>query len=221
MIDIAPSSLAIIPGFNSIWSFFEKGGVFMIPLVITSIAALAAIVYKILSLTPNRVIPADLAKEVSQFDQHLAAGTEQPILRKFQEGSSALARLGAVAAKHRGRSHSRITTAIESSARAEILHLYAGIGLLDVVITIAPLLGLLGAASGLVVIFQGFGETTNHVVIARGIAEALTTTIFGLAIAVPAVIANGIFLRRIEVLTARLEALLADLAHAFQPHGDA
>src|SRR5690606_36913068 len=51
MIDIAPSSLAIIPGFNSIWSFFEKGGVFMIPLVVTSIAALAAIVYKILSLT--------------------------------------------------------------------------------------------------------------------------------------------------------------------------
>ena len=48
------------------------------------------------------------------------------------------------------------------------------------------------------------------------IAVALNTTIFGLAIAVPCVVAHGYFTRRIEVLTARLESLLADLAHACQ-----
>jgi biopolymer transport protein ExbB len=63
------------------------------------------------------------------------------------------------------------------------------------------------------VIFQGLGETTNHLAIARGIAEALNTTIAGLAIAVPCVIAHSYFTRRIEMLTARLESLLADLAH--------
>jgi biopolymer transport protein ExbB len=85
---------------------------------------------------------------------------------------------------------------------------------LDTIITIAPLLGLLGTASGLVRIFQGLGDNSDHLAIARGISEALTTTIVGLAIAVPCVIAHGYFIRRIEMLTGRLESLLADLASA-------
>jgi biopolymer transport protein ExbB len=103
---------------------------------------------------------------------------------------------------------------VESSAREETVHLHTGIAVLDTVITIAPLLGLLGTASGLVLIFQGLGNNSDHLAIARGIAEALTTTIFGLAIAVPCIIAHGHFVRRIEMLTMRLESLLASLAHA-------
>ena len=51
--------------------------------------------------------------------------------------------------------------------------------------------------------------------IARGIAEALNTTIFGLAIAVPCVIAHSYFTRRIERLTARMESVLADFVSAY------
>jgi biopolymer transport protein ExbB len=69
-------------------------------------------------------------------------------------------------------------------------------------------LGLLGTASGLVTIFQGLGETTDYLAIARGIAEALSTTIFGLAITVPCVVAHSYFMRRIERLTARMESIL-------------
>ena len=129
----------------------------------------------------------------------------------IEKGDSVLARLAAVVLKHRGKSRSEITLAVESAAREETVHLHAGIGVLDTVITIAPLLGLLGTASGLVLIFQGLGDNSDHLAIARGIAEALTTTIFGLAIAVPSVIAHGYFIRRIETLTARLETLLASL----------
>jgi biopolymer transport protein ExbB len=83
---------------------------------------------------------------------------------------------------------------------------------IDTIITIAPLLGLLGTASGLVTIFQGLGDNSDHLAIARGISEALTTTIVGLAIAVPCVVAHGYFIRRIEMLTARLESLLTDFS---------
>lgn len=93
-------------------------------------------------------------------------------------------------------------------AREEVVKMHSGIGVLDVVITVAPLLGLLGTASGLVTIFEGLGETTDYLAIARGIAEALTTTIFGLAIAVPCVVAHSYFMRRIERLTARMESIL-------------
>jgi biopolymer transport protein ExbB len=151
---------------------------------------------------------------VANFEKFAAVGKEDPVIEQFQQGESVLARLAAVAVKHRGKSHSEITHFVESAARVEVVHLHAGIAVLDTVITVAPLLGLLGTASGLVRIFQGLGNNSDHLAIAQGIAEALTTTIVGLAIAVPCIVAHGHFVRRIEMLTMRLEGLLADLAHA-------
>lgn len=196
---------------TSTWSYLHRGGIFMIPLGLTSVAGVMAIIFKALSLTRSRIIPEPLARDVSQFQEHIVANRVDPVIRRFEKGDSVLARLSAVVLKHRGKSHSEITHAVETAARAETVHMHAGIAVIDTVITIAPLLGLLGTASGLVTIFQGLGDNSDHLAIARGIAEALTTTIFGLAIAVPCVIAHGYFIRRIDMLTARLETLLADL----------
>jgi biopolymer transport protein ExbB len=157
-----------------------------------------------------------LAIEVSKIPQPIAEVQAATLHRKWESGPSALARLALVALKQRGKSRREITHAVESAARQEVLYLHAGISVLDTIITIAPLLGLLGTASGLVRIFQGLGDNSDHLAIARGIAEALTTTIFGLAIAVPCVIAHGYFIRRIEMLTARLESLLSHLSAAFE-----
>lgn len=203
-------------GWESAWKFFAEGGIFMIPLGLASVGGVMAIIYKFLSLSPERVMPARLAREVAMFERRVEENNVENVLREFQEGRSALARLGAVAIKHRGKPRDEITQAVEACAREETVQLHAGIGVLDVVITVAPLLGLLGTASGLVVIFQGLGETTDHLLIASGIAEALSTTIVGLAVAVPCVIAHSYFTRRIERLTARLEILLADLVHVCQ-----
>ncbi len=206
-------------GLRSAWDFFLRGGIFMIPLGMTSIAGLMAILYKMLSLSRKRVIPAGLEMDVVEFSQRIEADKVEPIFHEFRRGESTLARLGAVVLRNRGRSQQEISHAVEASAREETVHLHAGIGVLDTVITVAPLLGLLGTASGLVVIFQGLGETTDHLMIARGIAEALNTTILGLIIAVPCIIAHTFFTRKIETLTARLEFLLGELASACKKPG--
>jgi len=208
--------IATLEVLKSSWEFLQKGGTFMIPLGITAIAATTAILYKFLSLASNRVVPAQLARQVENFQELVATDRVEPLLREFEKGESSLARLAAVAMRHRGKTQREITAAVEASARQEVARLHAGISVLDISITIAPLLGLLGSASGLVTIFQGLSEAVDHLTIARGIAEALTTTIVGLAIAVPCVVAHGVFTRRIEVLTVRLEALLADLAYVCQ-----
>ena len=70
------------------------------------------------------------------------------------------------------------------------------------------------------VVFGGLGDSSNHTAIALGIGRALNTTIVGLAISIPAVVAQGWFQRRIDTMAARMEVLLTRLAHAFEraPH---
>ncbi|MFD2255089.1 MotA/TolQ/ExbB proton channel family protein [Luteolibacter algae] len=191
--------------------FLKKGGIFVYPLILCSIAGLTAIGFKIMSLTRARTVPDTLAAKLENID---SSEDSASVVRELKLGQSALARLGSTALKHRGKPATEISQAVEATAREEVVKMHTGIGVLDVVITVAPLLGLLGTASGLVVIFQGLGETTDHLAIARGIAEALNTTIFGLAIAVPCVIAHSYFTRRIELLTSRMEAVMTDFVSA-------
>ncbi|MEP2776663.1 MAG: MotA/TolQ/ExbB proton channel family protein [Luteolibacter sp.] len=194
--------------------FLKKGGPFVYPLILCSIAGITAICFKALSLARSRIVPDRLAAKMDT----IATTESEATVREIEKGSSTLARLGSVAIKHGGKSPEEITRVVEATAREEIVRMHSGIGVLDVVITVAPLLGLLGTASGLVTIFQGLGETTDHLAIARGIAEALNTTIFGLAIAVPCVVAHSYFTRRIERLTARMEAVMTDFVSACARH---
>ena len=100
---------------------------------------------------------------------------------------------------------------IQVKAREEFVMLQAGPPLLDMIVMIAPMFGILGTASGLVQIFSVFGMDESHGMIAQGIAQALNTTIAGLAIATPAVIAHVYYSRKLERISASMEVLLTEL----------
>lgn len=197
------------------YEFVAKGGFFMLLLVLTSLVAGMAIIFKLLSLRRTRVAPPRLARAVEQLAgaPHVDwAAVEQEV----RAGRSILARLCQVAMRQAGHRRAEVQEAVQASAREELMRLGVGLPILEVVITIAPMLGLLGTASGLVVVFSNIGESSGHVSIARGISEALNTTIAGLAIAVPAVVAHGFFQRRLERWAARLEVLLAGFVGAWE-----
>ena len=95
-----------------------------------------------------------------------------------------------------------------------MVRLERGLIVLEVITGIAPLLGLLGAVSGLVHVFAHLGLSagaTDTKGIALGISEALNTTIFGLSIAVPSLIAFSYFSKKVEVMAVEMESLVADL----------
>jgi biopolymer transport protein ExbB len=96
---------------------------------------------------------------------------------------------------------------LNAFARLEVSRMERGIFLLEVVIGVAPLLGLLGTVTGLTQVFSGFSADTGlpePAAFIRGIALALNTTILGLAIAIPALVAHAYLLRRVESLAARI-----------------
>jgi biopolymer transport protein ExbB len=104
--------------------------------------------------------------------------------------------------------------AVQTRARREIVRLESGLFILEVIVGISPLLGLLGAVSGLISVFAAFGADSGaqdpHG-IAKGISEALSTTIVGLAIAIPSLIAYSYFSKKIETMAAEMESLVGDL----------
>ncbi len=104
--------------------------------------------------------------------------------------------------------------AVQTRARHEMVRLERGLIILEVIVGIAPLLGLIGAVSGLVHVFSHLGLSSGASdtrQIALGIAEALNATVFGLSIAVPTLIGFTYFSRKVEVMSIEMETLVVEL----------
>ncbi len=214
--EVAPEAL------QRTWKFFADGGFFMLLIVFCSVVALVVILYKMMTLTRSSVLPGRLVGDLELLEAHLDDESLDALREEFREGDSVLARLCDVAVKNEGRPLAETQEAVQSSAKEEVVRMNAGLPVLDVVITVAPLLGLLGTASGLVLIFGNTEDLTsgvNNAKIGAGIARALGTTIAGMVVAVPSVVAHSYFTRKIETMSARLEVLLGSVIGACQRTG--
>ena len=180
--------------------YFSQGGVFMVVLLVCSLVSVAIMIWKTRALSTPRVLPVELESSLLKGDIKLST-----LKSSYQEDPSVLSRLCRLVEQK------PTADLVEAAARRELTRLRSGLNILEVIITIAPLLGLLGTASGLVTVFSDFGGDGDNKAIAKGIAMALSTTIAGLAVAVPSVIAFSYFNRRLETFAARLELVLSQL----------
>ena len=198
---------------QSVVQFFERGGVWMIPLGLCSIVSLTVIVLRGLALRRHLVVPPVLEEAI----EAIQPGDEDAanrLAKLVHDDRSALARIIHVGLHHLNWPKSENMEAVQTRARHEIVRLESGLFILEVIVGIAPLLGLLGAVSGLVSVFAAFGSSAaseDPHGIAMGISEALSTTIVGLAIAIPSLIAYSYFAKKVETMAAEMESLIADL----------
>jgi len=198
--------------FENTLDFFIKGGIFMVLLLICSFVALTVMLLRLFALRRRAVIPALIEKEINK----LRPGDEPEHLRHLiQDDESPLSRIVEVAVRPYNANKQETLEVVQSRARQEIVRMESGLFILEIVVGIAPLLGLLGAVAGLVRVFGNIGSgamsTSDLKGIASGIGEALSTTIVGLSIAIPALVAYTYFSRRVERLAVEMESLLADL----------
>ncbi|HXF09684.1 MAG TPA: MotA/TolQ/ExbB proton channel family protein, partial [Desulfuromonadaceae bacterium] len=101
---------------------------------------------------------------------------------------------------------------LQTAARHEIVRLERGLVVLEIIVGIAPLLGLVGTIIGMIGVFSGIGQTglNDAGKLAGGISVILQTTLIGLLIAIPALIAWSYFSKKVEVLAVEMEALCDD-----------
>lgn len=166
----------------------QGAGIFIYPIGLCSVIALFVIIERLISLRTSNVVPNTLAG-------YLLSGNLEKCAPK---DNSSLGRIIKFFNENKPDSEE-----LKSFARLEMTRLERGMFLLDAAISAAPLLGLLGTVAGLVSVFSESAPTQEA--ITRGVGLALSTTILGLLIAIPAIVGSLFLYRKIDTLCARLD----------------
>lgn len=104
--------------------------------------------------------------------------------------AKAVSPYGPILAAALGRDDQPFAEALETEARAALRGLACGLGVLDTIVTLAPMLGILGTVTGIIASFDLMGSmgADDPTGVAGGIAEALITTAAGLVVSIGALI---------------------------------
>ena len=175
-------------------------------LILTSIVGLAFIVDRALALRWVKVVPPQIA------DALAACKTRDQVValrRACVQKPSPLSRLLLLAADHLDWPKEENVDALQTAARHEIVRLERGLVVLEVIVGIAPLLGLVGTIAGMMTVFGGLGQTglNETAKLAEGISLILRATLIGLLIAIPSLIFWSYYTKKVEMFAVEMETL--------------
>jgi biopolymer transport protein ExbB len=158
-----------------------------------------------MALRWKKVIP----EEVQGFAENVSRKDVPKLVRVCQMHPSPMSNLLMVAQEHLGWPKQENIDSIETRARHEVIKLERGIVVLEIVVGIAPLLGLVGTLHGLISLFASLGTAgvTDNAALAKGISIALNTTLMGLIVAIPSLIAWSYYNKRVETLAVEMESI--------------
>lgn len=179
---------------TTISQFLDACFPFGYPLLACSIILLAAIFYHLFFTNSHRFLKK-LSPNLQRMEQGIGSA-ESSLREQCMYSTHPLADDVLFVLQHHKDADISIRT--EARLRLRVDAERAGMAIISLITNIAPMLGILGTAWGLVDIFGVFGTPDAQQGIAMGISKALYTTIFGLAIAVPGVIAQTCFERGLE-----------------------
>jgi len=195
--------------------YFIQGGPLMWPLLACSVFSLAVILERALFWTVlRRRRRQDLVRRVLElcagrrFDEAAdAAEGGDPAVRVLAEGLRAAATGPA--------------EAMQVAASEELAKMRRGLGALDTIVTVAPLLGILGTVLGIIEAFHMLKGTqiTEPQAVVGGLAEALITTAAGLFVAIGTVIPYNVLRSRVSGEARRIEAAATLLEAAWKAAG--
>ncbi|MGB9601866.1 MAG: MotA/TolQ/ExbB proton channel family protein [Limisphaerales bacterium] len=182
---------------------------FIIFLLITSVVGIAFIIERAIALRWNKVLPPAVVSAVNSCHTN----DELSMLERVcKENPSSLSRLILIAIDHLKWPKEENVEALQTHARQEIVKLERGLVVLEIVVGIAPLLGLVGTIFGLMTLFSDLGKTgiPDPASLATGIAVILNSTLLGLLIAIPCLIAWNYFNNKVESMVVEMESLCAE-----------
>ncbi len=204
--------------FADAFAFLVKGGPVMVPLMACSVASLAVMLERYIRL---KKATADTSELYKRTEDNMFKGNPEIARQACESSDTPVGAVLAAGIRSRGLGVHGATRSMEEQAIREMSGLQVRLGVLDTVITIAPLLGLLGTVTGMISSFhvisskEGIGTPTA---ITGGVAEALIATATGLAIAIVTLVGYNYLNERVkrateamEIRATQFQNVLADL----------
>ena len=192
---------------NFIIDNFRKGGPIMWPILLVSIVALTVVIERIFwwggrwfRRDPKRIEKVFTAIEVGDVTEasRLSRDSRDPVLRMMWNGLN--------------HQHASLQGALQVAAGIEIKRAGRFLVVMDTLVTLAPLLGLLGTVTGLIRSFRFLGNEELAIqAVTGGIAEALIATACGLGIAIFSLIPFNFFTSRVSNLEFELQTAATNL----------
>lgn len=196
---------------STILGTFKQGGMAMYPLLAFSIGTVGLVIYNSISVREKsiinmKVLQDEVGPALDQLDFQEALNVcerhDGPLLKILQNG---------LETTHSGKFESQvIDQAFDEAASVELAKPFVFINYLQVIASVAPMVGLLGTVSGMVKAFrtiaeQGMGRPE---LLADNISEALITTASGLIVAIPALIAYFYFKNKYGKIASQVSQIL-------------
>lgn len=199
----------------NMWQLLVAGGWTMVPLLICSILSLAVMIEKMIVLRIKKVIPEGLLEGLKYNPININSLLSS--CSQFPSPFSSIIEF-VINNRHVPKPVNQENTQMEGKIQANRME--RGLVALEVVTTVAPMLGFLGTVIGLVDVFHaivksGIGQTSAF---AGGIAKALITTVVGLVIAIPSLIIYRYFTNKVENLVLIMEKEASILINKIYPH---
>ena len=175
-------------------------------LILTSVIGLTFIIERGIALRWRKVVPPEVESAVDACQ----SPEEVPMLRRTcEQHDSPMSRLLLLAAEHLHWPKEENTDALQTQARHEIVRLERGLVILEIIVGIAPLLGLVGTIAGMMSLFGDIGQAglTDASRLAKGIALILNATLAGLLIAIPSLIFWSYYSKKVETIAVEMETI--------------
>lgn len=193
--------------------YFDKGGAVMYLLLFCSIAVVTIAVERALYFRA-----ADSGRNFTEkFCALLRGKRSEEAATLAAGGKGDNARILSEAMRKRGASRARIEAFLEADSGIAIARLRRRLYYLNVIVTLSPLLGLLGTISGMISSFSVFSlQAGEPMAITGGIGEALIATATGLCVAVLALCVHAYFAQRLDTLVTDMEQCFSVLSESLE-----
>ena len=175
--------------------YFYQGGPVMYPLLVCSLVSLTIVIERtIFWIREKRRRDTEI---LDRFMSFLERGELEAAKTLVMDCHDPVVRVLVCGIVHREFS---LRDALRMSADQEMARMRRYLPILDTMITLAPLLGILGTVTGIIYSFNMLGTVgvENPMMITAGIGQALLTTAFGLTIAIFSLIQYNYFQSRVE-----------------------
>ena len=195
--DTSPEAAEVVDHNLNLWGLIQQGGWAMYPLGTCSLIMFFLIFYSWKETAQTKFFTTD---QLSATIDALESGDHDKGRSQLEASNNLLARALAPAIKKIDKGHEKAENLFIENLEAEENGVSQWVTYLNVVASVAPMIGLLGTVSGMISAFQtiGRGGMGRPELLAGDIGEALITTATGLVIGIPAMIAYFILRNRLN-----------------------